>query len=70
METLDLLRQIGLRHVVMGDVGLDLMEHKRLAMANAGGNRNPLVNALTRLRLICHKQHFMPLPWFDKPFLG
>jgi hypothetical protein len=53
-ESLHLEGQLRFGDVVFGDFSLGLVEHIYLALANAGGNRNPFINALSRLRFACH----------------
>jgi hypothetical protein len=55
-ETLHLRGQFGFRDIVFGDFSLGLVEHVDLALANAGRNRDPFVNALSCLRLVRHKE--------------
>jgi hypothetical protein len=46
------------------------VKDESLALADAGGSRNPLVNALTCLRLICHSDLIYPPRAVEKLFLG
>jgi hypothetical protein len=46
--------QLGIGDVVFGDFSVGFVEDIYLALANAGGNRNPFINALSRLRFVCH----------------